>query len=46
MYQAEATEVIYMQNALYIVYTNDIIWSKNENSLACLGHKYAVKLIL
>lgn len=38
MYQAETAEVIYMQNAPYIVYTNYIIKSNNEHFLACLGH--------
>lgn len=38
MNQAETVEVIYMQNAPYIVYTNYIIRSNNENFLACLGH--------
>lgn len=36
--QAETVEVIYMQSAPYIVYTNYIIRSNNENFLACLGH--------
>lgn len=38
IYQAETVEVIYMQNAPCIVYTNYIIRSSNENFLACLGH--------
>lgn len=36
--RAETVEVIYMQSAPYIVYTNYIIRSNNENFLACLGH--------
>lgn len=36
--QAETVEVIYMQSAPYIVYTNYIIRSNHENFLACLGH--------
>lgn len=38
MYRAETAEVIYMQSAPYIVYTNYIIRSNNENFAACLGH--------
>lgn len=38
MYQAETVEIIYMQDAPSIVYTNYVIRSNSENFLACLGH--------